>query len=97
MPFDKPACPIRQVARTFFKVWPTVTAGPVNYAVYADRQNETITSVFSADGREVLREETQSSEGWTQQQLELGQLPAGSYTLRVMAGKEIHQQTVVVR
>ncbi len=94
---DSPVREVRQVVRTFFKVWPTVTAGPVNYAVYADRQNETVTSVFSADGRVVLREVTESNEGWSQQQLDLGQLPAGSYTLRVMAGKEIHQQTVVVR
>jgi len=35
--------------------------------------------------------------GWLQRRLDLGQLPAGSYTLRVVAGKEIQQQRIVLR
>lgn len=92
---DSPIRKVVRVTRDYFKVWPTVTSGPVKVAVFGERTVKQTVSVFSAAGILVLEQETVAEAGWNETTVDLSDLVPGSYTIRVMSGTTAHSQRVV--
>jgi hypothetical protein len=92
---DSPIRKVASVARNYFKVWPTVSSGQINVAIFSEQAARRKVTVFSADGRLVLQQEAVAEAGWNQAMVDLSALVAGSYTVRVVSGAEVHTQRVV--
>jgi len=88
---------VRGVRRNFFKVYPSVTDGPVSYEVFSEDNGEVAVQVISADGRVVLSRKTTSAAGWLRDWIDLSSLAAGAYTVRVETRKVAHTERVVRR
>lgn len=87
---------VRNVLRTYFRAYPTVTSGPLAIEVYTDGPAERELQVFSAEGR-VLQKMTLSAEGgWVREQIDLSDLAPGTYVIRVAAGRETYTQRIMV-
>ncbi|MCX8210781.1 MAG: M64 family metallo-endopeptidase [Lewinella sp.] len=86
---------VRNVSRNYFKVYPSVTSGPVNCEVFTEGNRTSVVSVVAADGRVVMENTLATDGGWTRHQVDLSALAPGIYTVRVVAGKEVHTQQVI--
>lgn len=90
--------PIRQVrnlTRNYFRVYPSVTNGPVNCELFTEGARNSSLTVFDANGRIMDEQPLATEGGWARTQLDLSALPSGSYSIMVKSGKEVHTQKVV--
>ncbi len=94
---DSPVRVVRAVRRHYFKVYPSVTDGPVKTEIFRERREAADISVIDAAGRLVLRETLPATSGWSNRVLDLSVLAAGSYTVSVVTGGEVYTQRVVRR
>ncbi len=92
---DSPVREVRSILRRYFKVWPSVTSGPVNCEVYTDDQAETLVTVVNSEGRVVNTRKIAAAGGWAQESLDLSAFPSGTYFVRIIAGGEVHTQRVM--
>lgn len=92
---DSPIREVRNVTRSYFRVYPSVTAGPLSLEVFTEGRPDSEVAVIAADGRVVQSAILATEGGWTRQRIDLSALAIGSYTVRVTAGKEVHAQRVV--
>lgn len=94
------ASPIREVRgvnRTYFRAYPSVTDGPVAIEVFTEAAAGSSLQVLSSDGREVSRLTLTTEGGWLRREIDLTGLTAGTYVIRITAGKEVYTQRVVLR
>jgi len=92
---DSPIREVRNISRNYFRVYPSVTSGPVMCEVFTEGGKTSTVSVIAADGRGMIKNPLITEGGWTRKQLNLSALAPGTYTVRVVAGKEVHTQKVV--
>ncbi|MFK8056332.1 MAG: M64 family metallopeptidase [Saprospiraceae bacterium] len=88
---------VRNISRHYFRVYPSVTNGPVNCEVFTEGAKASSVSIVAADGRVVREGPLVAEGGWAKHQLDLSGLVPGAYTVRVVAGKEVHLQRVVLQ
>ena len=87
---------VRNVLRTYFRAYPTVTSGPVAVEVYTEGPAERNLQVIGADGRTVQRLALSANGGWVRERIDLSDVVSGTYILRVTAGKEVYSQRIIV-
>lgn len=92
---DSPIREVRNISRNYFRVYPSVTNGPVNCEVFTEGRKAAAVYVIAADGRVMFEKSLMTEGDWTRRQLDLSVLASGTYTVRVVAGKEVHTQQIV--
>jgi hypothetical protein len=88
---------VRNVERNYFRVYPSLTSGPVNLEVFTDRLKKSSYAVVAVDGRVVQQGTLATEGGWTRQGIDLSALTAGTYVVRILAGTQVHSELVVRR
>lgn len=94
------ASPVREVRginRTYFRAYPSVTDGPVAVEIFTEAVSATHLQIFSAAGREVRTLSLATEGGWLRREVDLTGLIAGTYVVRITAGKEVYTQRIVLR
>ena len=88
---------VRGVARTYFRAYPSVTAGPVAVEVFTEAAADTRLRVVDANGRVVRERLLTTPGGWLAEGLDFTDLAPGTYVVEVTASRERYQTWVVRR
>jgi len=91
---DSPIREVRNVSRNYFRVYPSVTSGLVRCEVFTEGFKDSKAYVIATDGRVVQESPLATEGGWTQRVIDLSTLAPGTYTVRVVAGQEVHTQQI---
>jgi subtilisin-like proprotein convertase family protein len=75
---------VLELAGTRLEVWPNPTTGPVQISLTGELANDLFVEVFSVHGQQLRNERLSARRGV--QQLDLSNLPAGAYLLRLKSG-----------
>jgi Zn-dependent metalloprotease len=79
------------------RVQPNPTSGALQVQFSVSESTSVVLEVVDLLGRTVQQHRTQATEGRNVADLDLGQLPTGSYVVRVLAGNTVASQLVVLR
>ncbi|MBC7775784.1 MAG: PKD domain-containing protein [Phycisphaerae bacterium] len=78
-----------------FRLSPNPTGGTFTVEMVCASQEKLAFSVFNAVGQLLSQEELSSPNGWIQKTFDLGEFPAGVYSLQIRSGKEAKNVRVV--